>query len=108
MSDLDDDILEEDILERFKELPGMTLEQRIEQKIDFVWGNLATSTNHRPRSKEAIAAMVWKREWQVLYRDEEARIWAQFAAAALSGCNVEFAAEQATRLLNLYKSYNSR
>ncbi len=41
----------------------MTAEQAIEQKIDFAYGNLAASTNHVPKSKEAVAAIAWKAEW---------------------------------------------
>lgn len=55
----------DELLERFKALPEMTPEEAIEQKIDFVWGNLAASTNHQ-QPKSAIAAMVWKIEWRKL------------------------------------------
>lgn len=37
----------DDLLERARALPPMTDEQRREQRINFAWGNLACSTNHR-------------------------------------------------------------
>jgi hypothetical protein len=49
----------EEMLERVRALPAMTEEERIEQTIDFVWGNLMASTNHRPTvTKEEFAAQM--------------------------------------------------
>ena len=45
-------------------LPPMTLEERIRQKISFVYGNLAASTNHRPTSRAAVASAVWEKAWR--------------------------------------------
>jgi len=50
-------------LEKVKALPPMSEEQRLEQAIDFTFGNLACSTNHKA-SREAIAALVWKNAWK--------------------------------------------
>lgn len=53
----------EELLSQVKALPDMGAEERIVQKIDWVWGNLEASNHHRPASKDFIAAMVWRREW---------------------------------------------
>ena len=60
MNELDEKLKE--ALKWAKTLPPMTEEQKLEQSIDWVFGNLAASSNHKiPR--EAIAALVWKNAW---------------------------------------------
>jgi hypothetical protein len=43
-------------------LPPMTEDQRIEQRLDFVYGNLVCSTNHRP-VRAAFATIAKSMGW---------------------------------------------
>ena len=52
----------EELLEEARRLPPMTDEQREEQRLDFAYGNLACSTNHKP-VLEAFWAVASGRGW---------------------------------------------
>ncbi len=55
------------MVEKVRALPPMTAEQRIEQAISFAWGNCAIEwPTPPPMTLEAVAAQVWKAEWQKL------------------------------------------
>ena len=55
------------LLEKVRALPPMTAEQRIEQAINFAWGNCAVEwPTPPPMTLEAVAAMKWKTEWKKL------------------------------------------
>lgn len=38
----------DELIEEVGNLPGMTEEERAHQRLDFAYGNLAASTNHKP------------------------------------------------------------
>ena len=50
------------LIEQAKKLPPMTGEKLEEQAMDFAYGNLAASTNHRP-TRRAFAALARDRGW---------------------------------------------
>jgi hypothetical protein len=58
----------EELLEAAKGLPEMTPEQRPEQKISFVWGGLACSTNHK-FTRAQVEAMVYKKAFEEVLAD---------------------------------------
>jgi hypothetical protein len=53
-------------------LPPPTPRQLEEQRFDFAYGNLATSTNHKP-SRAAFWWLAQERGWTV----EQFRVWAE-------------------------------
>jgi hypothetical protein len=65
-------------------LPPMTAEEREAQTLDFVYGNLATSTNHRP-VRDAFAKIAAERYgWSAEHFDKwvEGRTWRSAATPA--------------------------
>jgi hypothetical protein len=84
-----------EVLERIRALPPMTAEERIEQAIDFAYGNLTCSTNHR-QTKEAVAAVKWKMEWRKL-RDAVCIIRGMAEHLDEKGANIRSALDEALR-----------
>ena len=56
----------EELLAKVRAMPDMTDEERIVQKINWVWGNLSASTNHQPlpETREAFERDIWREEWK--------------------------------------------
>jgi hypothetical protein len=52
----------EALLEKVRALPPMTPRQREEQALDWTYGNLACSTNHKP-ARLAFAKVALSRGW---------------------------------------------
>lgn len=45
----------DELMEHARSLPPMTERQKREQRLDFAYGNLACTTNHKPSLKAFIA-----------------------------------------------------
>lgn len=55
------------LLEKVRALPPMTAEQRIEQALNFAWGNVALSWGDPPKmSRDRFRADGWREEWRKL------------------------------------------
>ncbi len=66
MSDpLDHDLDLDELMGQARALPPMTADQSVEQRLDFSYGNLACSTNHKP-VKAAFAAISRRFGWSEL------------------------------------------
>lgn len=52
----------DELLEKVRKLPPMTEEEKDLQAIDWIWGQLACSTNHKPR-REVFKKMALARGW---------------------------------------------
>ena len=50
------------LLEKVRKLPPMTPDEKFAQKLNFVYGNLACSTNHKP-SRLAFAQLAQEYGW---------------------------------------------
>ena len=61
-----------ELIERARKLPPMTARQREEQNFSFSYGNLACTTNHKPR-REAFATLARTHGWTL----EEFEAWAK-------------------------------
>lgn len=61
----------DDLLDRIRKLPPMTEEEKEAQAIDWVWGQLAASTNHKPR-RAVFRTMALARGWT----EERFKTWA--------------------------------
>lgn len=59
------------LLEEVRKLPPMTEEQREIQRMSWAWGNLACTTNHKPRRNE-LTHIARSRGWT----EERFQIWA--------------------------------
>jgi hypothetical protein len=67
----------EQLMEQVRALPPMTAKQREAQTLDFVYGNLAASTNHRP-VRDVFAKLATERwGWSAEKFDKwaEGRTW---------------------------------
>ena len=62
----------EDLLEKVRALPPMTVRQREEQSFGFAYGNLACTTNHKP-TRSAFRALAAQRGWT----EAEFEAWAK-------------------------------
>ena len=60
-----------DLLVAARALPEMTPRQREEQALDFAYGNLAASTDHKP-TRDGFRVVALKRGWS----PEEFEAWA--------------------------------
>jgi hypothetical protein len=73
MTDTIDDAFDfAELLEKVRKLPPMTPDEKFAQRLDFAYGNLACSTNHKP-TREAFAELAKGYGWSF----QRFAVWAE-------------------------------